>query len=181
MKLILPILAIALIAGTTPAEEDIMEKATFAAGCFWGVESTFRTIDGIVDARVGYVGGKTKNPTYREVCSGQTGHAEALEITFDPSVVSYKQLVELFWRMHNPTQVNRQGPDFGTQYRSSIFYHSPAQKETAEKSKAALASLGKWKKPIATEIVPAAAFWRAEEYHQRYSEKNNGPVCHFFE
>ncbi len=181
MKLLLRILSIALLAGIAPAEEGPMEKATFAAGCFWGVESAFRTVEGVVDAQVGYVGGETDNPTYREVCSGRTGHAEALEITFDPAVITYKKLVELFWRVHNPTQANRQGPDVGTQYRSSIFYHSPEQKEIAEKSKAALAASGKYKKPIATEIVPAATFYRAEEYHQRYFEKNGGPVCHFFE
>jgi peptide-methionine (S)-S-oxide reductase len=157
------------------------QKATFAAGCFWGVESAFRTVDGVVDTQVGYTGGTTGNPTYREVCSGRTGHAEALEITFDPDVISYKQLVELFWQVHNPTQVNRQGPDRGTQYRSAIFCHSPEQQEIAETSKAALGASGKWRKPIATEIVPARTFWRAEEYHQRYFEKNGGPVCHFFE
>jgi peptide-methionine (S)-S-oxide reductase len=138
-------------------------------------------VDGVVDAQVGYIGGTKENPTYREVCTGQTGHAEALEITFDPEVISYKELVALFWRVHDPTQVNRQGPDRGTQYRSAIFFHSPEQKEIAEKSKAALDASGKWKRPIATEIVPATTFWRAEEYHQRYFEKNGGPVCHFFE
>lgn len=156
------------------------QKATFAAGCFWGVESAFRTVDGVIDTQVGYCGGSTDNPTYKQVCTGRTGHAEALEITFDPNVISYKQLVELFWRVHDPTQVNRQGPDFGTQYRSVIFVHSPEQKEIAEKSKADLAASGKYRKPIATQIVPAGTFWRAEEYHQRYFEKNGGPVCHFF-
>ncbi len=181
MKTGLFILFAVIVAGLAPAEEGAMEKATFAAGCFWGVESAFRTVDGVVDAQVGYVGGEAENPAYREVCSGRTGHAEALEITFDPEVISYKQLVELFWRVHNPTQVNRQGPDVGTQYRSAIFYHSPEQKVIAEKSKDALAASGKWRKSITTEIVPAATFWRAEEYHQRYFEKNGGPVCHFFE
>lgn len=161
-------------------EESTMEKATFAAGCFWGVESAFRTVDGVMDAQVGYVGGETGNPTYREVCSGRTGHAEALEITFDPKRVSYDRLVQLFFRVHNPTQVNRQGPDVGTQYRSAIFYHSEVQKVVAEAAKASLDASQKWRKPIATQIVPAAPFYRAEEYHQRYVEKSGGPVCHFF-
>ncbi len=156
------------------------QKATFAAGCFWGVESAFLTVDGVVDTQVGYIGGTAANPTYQQVCTGRTGHAEALEISFDPAVISYKQLVELFWRVHDPTQVNRQGPDFGTQYRSAVFYHSPEQKTTAEASKAALEASGKFSKPIATEIVPAATFWSAEEYHQRYFEKTGRPVCHFF-
>lgn len=162
-------------------QEGVMEKATFAAGCFWGVESAFRTVDGVVDAQVGYIGGANEDPSYRDVCSGQTGHAEALEITFDPSKITFEQLVELFWRVHNPTQVNRQGPDIGTQYRSSIFYHSEEQKVAAEKSKAALEASRKHNHPIATEVVPTAPFYRAEEYHQRYFEKNGGPVCHFFE
>ena len=158
-----------------------MEKATFAAGCFWGVESAFRTIDGVIDAQSGYMGGRTETPTYKEVCSGQTGHAEAVEITFNPAIVSYAELVELFWRVHNPTQVNRQGPDFGTQYRSAIFFHSLEQEAAAEKSKVALEASGKYKKPISTQIVPAATFYRAEEYHQRYFEKTGRAACHFFE
>lgn len=158
-----------------------MEKATFAAGCFWGVESAFRTVDGVIDAQSGYIGGATENPTYKEVCSGNTGHAEAVELTFDPSVVSYKELVELFWRVHNPTQVDRQGPDFGTQYRSAIFFQTLEQKEIAEQSKASLEASGKWGKPIATQIVPAETFYRAEEYHQRYFEKTGHPACHFFQ
>ena len=192
-------LAVLVIEGR--GEEMFTEKATFAAGCFWGVESAFRTVDGVIDAQVGYIGGTTENPTYKEVCSGRTGHAEAVEITFDPSVVSYKELVELFWRVHNPTQVNRQGLDFGTQYRSAIFFHSTSgreagaerqqrnevqrqtleQKEIAEKSKAVLEASGKYKKPIATQIVPAEPFYRAEEYHQRYFEKTGRPACHFFQ
>ena len=162
-------------------EEGVMEKAIFAAGCFWGVESAFRTIDGVIDAQSGYIGGQTDNPTYKEICSERTGHAEAVEITFDPSVISYKELVELFWRVHNPTQVNRQGPDRGTQYRSAIFFHTLEQKEIAEQSKATLEASRKYRKPIATEITPAATFYRAEEYHQRYFEKTGRPACHFFQ
>lgn len=169
-------------AGYTSAEEGAVktEKATFAAGCFWGVESAFRQISGVVDTQVGYTGGQTASPTYKEVCTDTTGHAEAIEITFDPSRVSYRKLVELFFKMHDPTQMNRQGPDVGTQYRSAIFYHSPEQKAAAETSKAALDKSGKYKKPVATQILPAAPFYRAEEYHQRYFEKNGGPACHIF-
>lgn len=175
MKQIL--ILITLIGGLAMAET---QKATFAAGCFWGVESAFRTVDGVVDTQVGYIGGTTDDPTYKEVCRGRTGHAEGLEITFDPAVISYKELVELFWRVHDPTQVNRQGPDIGTQYRSAIFYHSEEQKAVAEASKAALDAAKKFRRPIATEIVPAGTFWRAEEYHQRYFEKSGHPACHFF-
>ncbi|MFA7257412.1 MAG: peptide-methionine (S)-S-oxide reductase MsrA [Kiritimatiellales bacterium] len=156
------------------------EKATFAAGCFWGVESVFRQMPGVLDTQVGYTGGKTVNPTYKEVCTDTTGHAEALEITYDPAKISYEKLLDLFWRMHDPTQVNRQGPDFGTQYRSAIFYHSSEQQAAAEASKSALEKSGKYKKPIATQILPAAPFYRAEEVHQRYFEKNGGPSCHSF-
>jgi len=156
------------------------EKATFAAGCFWGVESAFRQVSGVIDTQVGYTGGVTADPTYKEVCTDATGHAEAIEITFDPTKVSYEKLVEFFWRMHDPTQRDRQGPDVGTQYRSAIFYHSPEQKAAAEASKAALDKSGKYKKPIATQLLPAEPFYRAEEYHQRYFEKNGGPACHIF-
>lgn len=182
MKQLLFSLFVIALAGVAPAEEGIVktEKATFAAGCFWGVESAFRQIDGVLDAQVGYTGGKTVNPTYKEVCTGTTGHAEALEITFDPDKVSYRTLVGFFFKMHDPTQVNRQGPDFGTQYRSAIFYHSPEQKTVAEQVKTELGGSGKYKKALATQIVPAAPFYRAEEYHQRYFEKNGGPACHVF-
>ncbi len=148
-----------------------MEKATFAAGCFWGVESTFRKIDGVVDAAVGYTGGVTEQPTYKEVCTGATGHAEALEVVYDPSRVTYEQLLEVFWKNHNPTTLNRQGPDVGSQYRSAIFYHTPEQKAAAEASKQALEDSGRFPSPIVTEITPASDFYRAEEYHQRYYEK----------
>ena len=142
MKNLLILLVLTVTSGGLMAET---QKATFAAGCFWDLAHLLRSEHPVVDAQVGYIGGTTDNPTYREVCSGRTGHAEALEITFDPAVISYKELVELFWRVHNPTQVNRQGWDTGTQYRSAIFYHSPEQKEIAEKSKAALEASGKWK------------------------------------
>ncbi len=182
MKKLLFSLLLATLTGNGLAEEGVMktEKATFAAGCFWGVESVFRQVDGVIDTQVGYTGGETADPTYKEVCTDTTGHAEAIEITFDPAKVTYKQLVDLFFKMHDPTQVNRQGPDFGTQYRSAIFYHSPEQQAAAEAAKAALGKSGKYKKPIATQILPAGPFYRAEEYHQRYFEKNGGPSCHLF-
>src|SRR5438270_1040668 len=147
------------------------ETATFGAGCFWGIEAAFRQIPGVVDAAVGYSGGHTQNPTYKDVCSDETGHAEVVQVTFDPAKVSYEQLLEAFWGMHDPTQVNRQGPDFGSQYRTAIFFHSPEQEATAKKAKAALDASGKFRRPIATEITAAGAFYRAEEYHQRYLEK----------
>ncbi len=151
------------------------EKATFAAGCFWGVEVEFRNTPGVTAAQVGYIGGQTENPTYQDVCSGGTGHAEGVEVTFDPSEISYAELVDKFWSLHDPTQVNRQGWDVGTQYRSAIFTHSPEQAEAAAESKArAQAQLSK---PIATEIVPATRFWPAEEYHQQYLVKNGRATC----
>jgi len=155
-----------------------MEKATFAAGCFWGVEATFRRVKGVVHTQVGYTGGTVPNPTYEQVCTDRTGHAEAVEVTFDPKVVPYEELLEIFWRCHDPTQVNRQGPDIGTQYRSAIFYHSDAQRAAAEESKRRLEASGRFSKPIATEIVPAKEFWRAEEYHQQYLEKRGLASCH---
>ena len=146
-----------------------MEKAGFAAGCFWQVEETFRRVPGVSATRVGYQGGEAPNPTYGDVCSGATGHAETLEIDFDPEQVGYEQLLELFWQVHDPTQLNRQGPDVGTQYRSAIFFHSAEQEAAAEASKAAAQS--RFSKDIMTEIVPAPEFHAAEDYHQRYIEK----------
>src|SRR5580693_9949651 len=155
-----------------------MEKAMFGAGCFWGVESFFRQVPGVIDAVSGYAGGSVPNPTYKQVCTDTTGHAEVVEVTFDPAKVAYGKLVDVFFMNHDPTQLNRQGPDFGTQYRSAIFTYGPEQARIAEEKKAALAASGKFKKPIVTTIEPAPAFWRAEEYHQRYFEKNNLPSCH---
>src|SRR3954469_14948977 len=147
-----------------------MEKATFAAGCFWGVEATFRQLPGVTSTRVGYIGGQTENPTYKAVCTDRTGHAEAVEVEFDPSKVPYTDLLNVFWENHDPTQVNRQGPDWGTQYRTVIFYHTDDQKRAAEASKATLTASGKFRRPIATQIVPATDFWKAEDYHQQYLE-----------
>jgi peptide-methionine (S)-S-oxide reductase len=151
------------------------EKATFAAGCFWGVEVEFRNIEGVTDAQVGYTGGTTEQPSYKEVCSGRTGHAEAVEVTFDPTEVAYEELVDAFWRLHDPTQVNRQGWDIGSQYRSAIFTHSPEQARVAAESKARAQE--RVSKPIATQIVPAETFWPAEEYHQQYLVKNGRATC----
>ena len=155
------------------------EMATFGAGCFWGVEAAFRRIPGVLDAVVGYSGGHMQNPTYRDVCTDETGHAEVVQVTYDPAKVSYEQLLDTFWQMHDPTQVNRQGPDSGTQYRTAIFFHTPEQEAAAKKSKAALDASGKFRRPIATEITPAGPFYRAEEYHQRYLEKRGAASCHF--
>lgn len=155
-----------------------MEKATFAAGCFWGVEAAFRQIPGVVSTRVGYIGGKTENPTYKEVCTDRTGHAEAVEVDFDPAKVGYRDLLKVFWENHDPTQLNRQGPDWGTQYRSAIFYHSPEQKAEAEASKEQLEKSRRFSKPIVTQIVPAAVFYEAEDYHQQYLEKRGLASCH---
>jgi len=153
------------------------EKATFAAGCFWGVEETFRHLEGVVSTTVGYTGGHTLNPTYRDVCSHSTGHAEAVEIVYDPSRISYEQLLETFWQIHDPTQMNRQGPDYGTQYRSAIYYHTAEQAEEARASKTRLESTARHRKPVVTEITPASTFYPAEEYHQRYFEKNGLSHC----
>ena len=155
-----------------------MSKATFAAGCFWGVEVTFRQLPGVTSTRVGYTGGNFANPTYKDVCTDGTGHAEAVEVEFDPAKISYEQLLDVFWENHDPTQVNRQGPDYGTQYRSAIFYHSPEQKAAAEASKSGLEKSGRFSKPIATQIVPKATFFEAEDYHQQYLEKRGLASCH---
>ena len=160
------------------SDENRTELATFGAGCFWGVEETFRQTAGVLNTAVGYEGGNTENPTYKEVCTDRTGHAEVVQVEFDPSVVSYDALLEVFWANHNPTQVNRQGPDFGTQYRTVIFFHSPEQEATAQASKQSLAESGKFSRPIATEIVPAQTFYRAEEYHQQYLAKRGMTSCH---
>ncbi|HSD71434.1 MAG TPA: peptide-methionine (S)-S-oxide reductase MsrA [Thermoanaerobaculia bacterium] len=153
------------------------QKATFAAGCFWGVEAAFRQVPGVVDAAVGYTGGKLANPTYEDVCSDRTGHAEAVQVEFDPTRVSYDRLLDVFWENHDPTTKNRQGPDVGTQYRSAIFFHDADQEKAAAESRDRLEKSGRFRRPIVTEIVPAATFWRAEEYHQRYLEKHGLAHC----
>lgn len=150
-------------------QERTEETATFAAGCFWGVEAAFRRIRGVVDTSVGYTGGHKEAPSYKEVCTGRTGHAESIEVVYDPSEISFEQLLESFWDLHDPTTPNRQGPDIGTQYRSAIFTHTHEQEEIARKSKEAAQS--RFERPIVTEITPASTFWRAEDYHQRYYEK----------
>ena len=152
----------------------MVEIATFAAGCFWGVEDVFLAVPGVIGTRVGYSGGHTDNPTYRDVCNHETGHAEAVEVTFDPLQTSYNDLLKVFWECHDPTQVNRQGPDFGEQYRSVIFYHSEVQHQSALMSRAELETRRTFRRPIATQIVPAAVFWEAEAYHQKYHQKNSG-------
>jgi len=154
-----------------------MAKATFAAGCFWGVEHAFRQIDGVTATAVGYSGGTYPNPTYQDVCSGQTGHAEAVQVDYDPAIVSYETLLDAFWTLHDPTQVNRQGPDIGTQYRSAIFFHDAAQQADAAASKERLDRSGRLRRPIATEIQPASDFYRAEDYHQQYFEKKGMVGC----
>jgi len=151
--------------------------ATFGAGCFWGVEETFRKLPGVIDTEVGYMGGNKENPTYEEVCTDTTGHAEVVKIEYNPEEISYAQLLEVFWNNHNPTTLNRQGPDVGTQYRSVIFYYTEEQKRLAEASKKELDESGRYKNPIVTEIVPADTFWRAEEYHQRYLQKRGLDSC----
>lgn len=157
-------------------ENSKTEKATFGAGCFWGVEAAFRKVSGVVDTAVGYMGGSLENPTYEDVCTDKTGHAEVVEVLYNPEKVSYGELLQTFWNIHDPTQGNMQGPDIGTQYRSVIFYYSEEQRIEAEESKKRLDDSGQYKKPVSTAIEPALTFWRAEEYHQRYSEKHPG-VC----
>jgi peptide-methionine (S)-S-oxide reductase len=155
-----------------------MEIATFAAGCFWGVEEAFRATDGVKDVVVGYTGGTLKNPTYEDVCTGKTGHAEAVEVTFDPNIVSFAKLTETFFQNHNPTTKNRQGPDVGSQYRSAIFTHSEEQRKTAEEIRNRFDASGQFGSPIVTEIEPAGAFYKAEEYHQQYVKKHGLGSCH---
>jgi peptide-methionine (S)-S-oxide reductase len=154
------------------------ETALFGAGCFWGVEATFRQVPGVLSTRVGYAGGTTSNPTYKEVCSDRTGHAETVEVVYDPARVSYDQLLRVFWENHDPTTLNRQGPDMGSQYRSAIFYTSPAQQAAATTSRAALQSSGRYRRPIVTVIEPARPFYPAEDYHQQYLEKRGLASCH---
>jgi peptide-methionine (S)-S-oxide reductase len=155
-----------------------MAEATFAAGCFWGVEDRFRCVSGVTEVEVGYAGGSTEEPTYREVCTGRTGHAESVRVVYDPEVVSYKQLLEAFWRMHDPTTRDRQGPDVGSQYRSVVFYHSEEQEKAARASREELERRDAFRgRRIVTEIVPVGRFWRAEDYHQRYLEKQGRSTC----
>ncbi|HLG77005.1 MAG TPA: peptide-methionine (S)-S-oxide reductase MsrA [Ktedonobacteraceae bacterium] len=154
-----------------------VETATFAAGCFWGVEAAFRQIKGVISTRVGYEGGTFENPTYKDVCTDRTGHAEAVEVKYDPARVSYEQLLKVFWENHDPTTRNRQGPDIGSQYRSVIFYHTPEQQAAALASKEQLTQAGKYRRPIVTEIVPASTFYVAEDYHQQYLEKRGLSTC----
>jgi peptide-methionine (S)-S-oxide reductase len=154
-----------------------MQKATFGAGCFWGVEAVFRQVDGVLDTAVGYAGGTTENPTYKDVCTGTTGHAEVVQVEFDPDKVSFDRLVDAFWANHDPTTLNRQGPDFGSQYRSAIFYHSPEQQAAAQASMAREQASGRYRRPIVTQIEAAGPFYPAEEYHQRYLEKRGLASC----
>ena len=154
------------------------QTASFAAGCFWGVEARFRDVEGVLDAVSGYMGGQTENPSYKQICGGNTGHAESVQLTFENEQVSYRELLDLFFDMHNPTTLNRQGPDFGSQYRSAVFWHDADQHAAAEQKISELNESGKWPDPIVTQVAPADTFWRAEEYHQRYLEKNGAGYCH---
>lgn len=158
--------------------EMATETATFGAGCFWGVEEKFRCTPGVTDTEVGYAGGHTENPTYKEVCSHGTGHAEVVQLQYDPEQISYEELLKIFFEMHDPTQVNRQGPDVGDQYRSVIFYHTDEQKQAAEQMKSELDDSGRFSRPIATQIESAPKFWPAEDYHQEYLKKRGGGACH---
>lgn len=178
-KLLISMILAASVAGIGAQEKENrkMEKAVFAGGCFWGVEALFQELDGVLDTTVGYTGGHTKNPTYRDICAHGTGHAEAVEVVYDASQVSYEELCAYFWRLHDPTTLNRQGPDVGDQYRSAIFYLTNAQKLAAEKIK--VEAQKKWKKPIVTEIVAASTFYPAEDYHQDYFRKHGGHGCHY--
>jgi peptide-methionine (S)-S-oxide reductase len=155
-----------------------MAIATFGAGCFWGVEAEFRRVKGVKATAVGYAGGNLENPTYRDVCSDTTGHAEVVQVEYDPGAVSYDDLLNVFWENHDPTTLNRQGPDIGTQYRSVVFFHTPEQEAAARASKERLEESGRFRRPIVTQIEPAAEFWRAEDYHQQYLEKRGLASCH---
>ena len=159
-------------------ENATLEKATFGAGCFWGVEAAFRQIKGVVSTSVGYSGGSYENPSYHDVCTGRTGHAEVVEVVYDPAKVSYEDLLRVFWENHDPTTMNRQGPDVGTQYRSAIFFHTPEQRAAALASKSELDSNGRYRRPIVTQIEPASKFYEAEDYHQQYLEKRGLSTCH---
>ncbi len=159
-------------------EKSFSAKATFGAGCFWGVEAAYRQLPGVLSTRVGYLGGTMKNPTYRDVCTGRTGHAEVVEVTYDPARVSYDDLLTVFWENHDPTTLNRQGPDVGTQYRSAIFYQHESQRAAAESSKEEREKSGRYRRPIVTEITPASEFYEAEDYHQQYLEKRGLSSCH---
>jgi peptide-methionine (S)-S-oxide reductase len=155
-----------------------MATATFGAGCFWGVEDTFSKIPGVTETAVGYMGGHLQSPSYQDVCTDRTGHAEVVQVQFDPAKVSYDRLLETFWQIHDPTTLNRQGPDVGTQYRSVVFHHDDAQRTAAERMKETLQASGRFRRPIVTQITPAGTFWRAEEYHQKYFQKHGGASCH---
>lgn len=179
-------LAAQLYAGGTPARSGKMdailklETATLAGGCFWGVEDILRALPGVTDPVVGYTGGKTENPKYEEVKTGKTGHAESIELKFDPAKISYGAILDMFFKMHDPTTPNRQGNDVGTQYRSAIFYHGEAQKKEAEAAVKRAQASGRWKRPVTTEVVPAGKFWPAEDYHQDYLKKHpGGYTCHY--
>ena len=158
--------------------DNNLQMATFAAGCFWGVEEVFTKTKGVKSTRVGYIGGNLPNPTYEDVCTDRTGHAEALQVKYDPKEISYEELLDLFWSIHNPTTKNRQGPDIGSQYRSTIFYHTPEQERIAKKSKQELDDSNKFQNKIVTEIVPASTFYPAEDYHQKYYQKIGGGSCY---
>ncbi len=154
-----------------------METATFGAGCFWGVEEAFRNLEGVIATAAGYAGGTTESPTYKEVCSGRSGHAEVVRVEFDPVRVSYEQLLELFWTIHDPTQLNRQGPDVGSQYRTVIFHHGDRQRDAATASREAVGKSGRFARPVVTQIEPASTFWRAEDYHQQYIARGGPGAC----
>lgn len=159
--------------------QESVQYATFGAGCFWGIEEAFRTRDGVLETAAGYMGGFVRNPTYEQVCTGETGHAEVVQVTFDPARISYQQLLDHFWSIHDPTQLNRQGPDIGPNYRSVIFYHTPEQAKAARESKSRIESSGRFGfGKIVTQILPAGDFWRAEEYHQQYVARRGGKTCH---